>query len=203
MACCKDCRDALDGAGSVDRADLLWPIEGGTFFCESCAHPDSPGVVEDDEILNFVVFDPQQVFSDGTLQPFALMQVDRMGLSLLRQGATDEEFRLTVFEMNPDPSVNKKLHGVVEFLASALRYDGSARLVGIYDTPLPKKRHHADMVAPRWPGAMSNNARKTLNKRRLAQLNSKMGAATPLAEFRGGFLVEMAVQQPGPLELPQ
>jgi hypothetical protein len=38
-------------------------------------------------------------------------------------------------------------HGVCTFPAGLLRYEGQDRLVGVFDTPMDTRRHHADIAA--------------------------------------------------------
>jgi hypothetical protein len=115
------------------------------------------------------------------------MQIDKAGLSMLRDTAPDHEFVQTVAEMRlRDP--NRVLHGVAMFPAAAARYHDERRLVGLYDTPLEGKPHHVDMIGPKVE-APSRGQKKVLEKRRYSILIEKIGEIVLAADFRQGALL--------------
>ncbi|RWP38542.1 MAG: hypothetical protein EOR04_26040 [Mesorhizobium sp.] len=169
-------------------------VQNGGFDCEWCPASKEPGVVSDAETLHFLLFDPQQVFEDGTLRPSAMNQVDLAGISTLREAAGDDEFVLTVRQMTENSEAERRLHGVAQFIAATVRYHDGQRLVGVYDTPLKGKPHHADLIAPiiarnvEIGPPVSKGRRETLRKKRLRCLNEKLGMVVLASEFRSGLL---------------
>src|SRR5690606_26595221 len=144
------CRSALSFEPAKERCAKLAQVSGENFCCEQHAAPGSPGVVSDNEYLNFLLFDPQQVFPDKTLRPEGLVQIDRAGLSVLRDGAADDEFLLTMEQLHSNGK-QREFHGVARFQAGSIRHLGDERSLGVYDTPLPGKINHCDIIARHIP----------------------------------------------------
>ncbi|TPK04585.1 hypothetical protein FJ872_27380 [Mesorhizobium sp. B2-5-9] len=173
---------------------MLDALQQGGFGCESCSEPAGPGQVEDAEVLCFLLFDPQQVFDDGTLRPTAMNQVDFGGISTLREAADDTEFLLTVKEITANSEAERRLYGIAQFAAASVRYHDGLRLLGVYDTSLQGKPHHADLIAPvvardvEVGPPISKGRRETLRKKRLLRLNEKLGKVFLASEFRDGLL---------------
>lgn len=152
----------------------------------------SPGRVSDGELLNLVVSDPNSLLPDGSLNPAMVVQIDLGGLSCLRGAAEDEEFRLTIDQLKTRSAAAGKqrfLHGVCIFPASTVRYDNDSRLLGVYDTALPDKPHHADMIAPDLHPitTLSKTQKEKENRRRYKRIIELIGATlVPARQFRGG-----------------
>lgn len=191
MVSCIACRIALASDPQHQRCEQVYAIESGSLACEQCGASDL-GPVSDDEVLNFLVCDPP--FEDGTLTPGGLVQIDRSGLSVLRDAASDDEFRKTYRQLSEGKPRN--LVAIARFTASTVRYDGDQRLVGVYDTPLDGKPNHCDILGPHIPvvpDVTSKTKAETLRKKRIKKLIEKIGPAAlvPTEDFRGGFLFHL------------
>lgn len=78
-------------------------------------------------------------------------------------------------------------HGVCSFPASVIRYDNNARLLGVYDTALLSRRHHADLFAP--PLGLSRRDKE----RRTELIIRKVGPNfVSVGTFRGGAFLKFA-----------
>ena len=145
----------------------------------------SPGPVRDAELLNLIITDPQAVDQrTGKLLPVLVKPVDVGELSVLRDSADNREFELTFLEMKTRSDSKGKeqfFHGVCVFSAKSIRYDNDSRFLGVYDTALPDRRHHADVAAPPVDG------RKDKEKR-LKRIIDKIGPGlVRVTEFRDGL----------------
>jgi hypothetical protein len=164
---------------------------GDTFACERFKlGPESPGPVADDEYLNLIITDPQTIdHRSGKLLPVLVRQVDEAGLSVLRDKATNNEFDITFQEMKRGSDARGKpryFHGVCRFLARSVRWDNATRNAGVYDTALPQRRHHADIIAPPAATRRDQEARKK-------KLIDKIGPSLiGVADFREGAFVKYA-----------
>ncbi|WP_340583871.1 hypothetical protein [Brucella pseudintermedia] len=149
----------------------------------------SPGVVSDNENLHFIVRDPDGLLDNNLLNPVFVQQLFRNGMSVLREAASDDEFRLTVTELQQNwiPK-NKRVHGMLTFRAMAVRYQDDHRLCCVYDTSLDNKPNHADMMAPKIKDVPGTPLR-IVKERIVKALIDKMGNDfTPAADIRGGIL---------------
>jgi hypothetical protein len=149
---CAVCRQAFATQPEEKIATVLHRATAERCGCEKFKmHDDSPGVVDDAEHLDLIVSDPNSLLSDGSINPTIFVQLDGAGVSVLRSAAANAEFEVTIEELKVRSAQSGRpryFHGVCEFKASAVRYDGADRLVGVYDTAQPKKPHHADLVGP-------------------------------------------------------
>lgn len=192
---CETCRAALSaGPGRVGRINQALDGQCG---CESFSvSPHSPGIVSDPEILHYLVPTPEGRLENGLLNPSFLVQVDVEGLSVLRDGASDQEFELTVAELRPRwRDKNRVLEGVMSFTAEAVRYESEAcRLCCVYDSAMPEKPHHADLMAPELP-ALSKSQLERQRRARLKMIVDKIGNSfTDARSFRQGRLSHLAQQ---------
>ena len=72
-------------------------------------------------------------------------------VSVLRDAATDEEFEITYTQLKRSSdakAAGRYFHGVCSFLARSIREHNGVQQIGVHDTALPDRRHHADMLAP-------------------------------------------------------
>lgn len=150
---CHACRSAAYYDPANERAARVHAACDEPFGCERFKlGPRSPGPVADSEYLNLIITDPQTVdHRSGKLLPVLVKQVDESGLSVLRDAATNEEFDLTYAEMKRASDARGKpryFYGVCRFLTGSIRLENGRRHLGVYDTALPMRRHHADILAP-------------------------------------------------------
>lgn len=144
---CDACRAAL-----AANDDVVGSINAVSDDCGCEAHSMSdlsPGIVTDDEFLHFFVRDPDGLTDNNFLSPVFVQPLFKNGLSVLRHGAEDSEFRQTITELKANwVPKNKKVHGMLTFQVEAIRTKDGARLCCVYDTALVGKPHHADLMSP-------------------------------------------------------
>ena len=193
---CEACRGALSPeAGRVNRINEC--IEQ-TCGCEVYSVSDySPGCVDDDEDLHYLVPTPEGRTENGHLNPTFLISIDTEGLSVLRDSAQDIEFETTVAELRPRwQDKNRSLEGIMSFKASTVRYLDEKRLCCVYDTGMPEKPNHADLMAPSLEKLFPSSSKTELKKRqraRLKQIIDQIGNGfTEVTEFRDGRLAHLA-----------
>lgn len=184
---CKQCRAAVEGDGTlVDRMDNAAETQCG---CERTKLVDlSPGVVREEEELHFIVSHPGGMLGEK-LNPTFLISLDFDGLSVLREGAAEEEFVQTLEELQARWALKaRKFHGVATFKTSKTRFDGESRLCCVYDTALEGKPHHGDIAGPALK-AGTNSALEKLRRQRLKKLiDSAVVRFEAAADFREGVL---------------
>ncbi len=197
---CRACRAAATHQPVRERAARIHTACHGQFACERFSlGPRCPGPVADVEYLNLIITDPQAVDPrSGKLLPVLVTQVDGNGVSVLRDGATDEEFHVTYAEMKRGSDAKGRerfLYGVCRFLAGEIRHENNQRFLGVYATALAQRRHHADVLAPPVATRREQEARK---KRIIDKIGPRIIDG---AEFRGGALSRYsraaAAAQPG------
>lgn len=144
---CEACRAAL--SATEDKVRKVNNCMSEPCGCENYSVADnSPGPVQDNEVLNYLVPTPEGRTENGHINPLFLNQVTVNGLSVLRDSAANSEFELTILELRPRwQSKQRELEGVISFKAKDVRYLGDARLCCVYDTALPDKPNHADLMA--------------------------------------------------------
>jgi hypothetical protein len=140
--------------------------------------------VDDNEYLNLIITDPQSLDPrSGNILPVVVNQVDKNGVSVLRDAAADDEFEITFEELkrrSDEQGKERFFHGVCRFLAGNIRREGATQQLGVYDTSLHRRRHHADILAPPLQNRREVEARK---KRILDKINPSY---IPVADFRSG-----------------
>lgn len=184
---CQNCRDALAVNGEIVPA--INSVYEEDCACEAHSLSDlSPGPVGDDEDLHFFVRDQDGLAENGLVHRNFVLQAFRNGLSVLRNGAADSEFSQTIEELKDNwiPK-GRNVHGVITFKAASVRYNEDQRLCGVYDTGLPGKPLHADLMAATVKTAEGVSP-KAMKERALLMIIQRMGSAfTPAAELRGGI----------------
>ena len=192
---CKLCREACFHPDLKERAVRTHAAADGVCGCEAFSVSDhSPGLVADDEPLHFVVSDPKALLN-GSLNPTVLMQVDFGGLSVLRECASNEEFDITIKQLKERATAADSewyFFGVCTFNASSVRYDGDKRFLCVFDTGLPDKPNHADVMGPDLSAMIQPQLTKTqkekLNRARIKKMIDKIGPVlTGAARFRTGI----------------
>src|SRR3954451_2251268 len=186
---CQACRQACKHPDIKERAALTNAATSEVCGCQRYRIDDlSPGPVENGEELHFVVADPNGLIN-GRLNQAYLTPLDFGGVSVLRDGADDTEFALTIRQLKANAEAKGKewfLYGVCSFRADAVRFENDGRLACVYDTALPDKQHHADVMGPALQAA-SKSELERLRRSRIKRVVEKIGTAfVPAARFRGG-----------------
>ncbi len=190
---CEACRAAFNHLPAIERAACVHAASSECCGCERYkAAENSPGQITDDETLHLIISDPQHLLNGTELNPVLAMQIDRGGLSTVRDAAADNEFVITLNELQQRPGqVERYFHGMLSFRAATVRYDEGRRFVCIYDTALPGKPNHSDLMAP--PYAGSNREKKRAEKARLKRLIDLIGPTfLSAARFRNGAFMQYA-----------
>jgi hypothetical protein len=184
---CRACRKAF-AVKTDNRVDQVNSAAGTPAACEAYkATRSSPGLVRDEEVLHYLVTDPQAVDRrSGKLLPGLLSQIDKKGLSVLRDDASNDEFHITFGLMKEySDSVGKEryLHSISTVTAKDLRFDNSQRISGIYDTAVKHRKHHADVM-----GVSTEKLHKERRKKVILGLLDV--GNTPIPAFRNGALIQ-------------
>jgi hypothetical protein len=107
------------------------------------------------------------------------------GVSVLRDAAGNDEFHATYALLKAgwaDRGKDEFLDGFYTVEARRLRYFDQGRLTAVYDTGLPDRPHHADLMSA---GTLR---RKQLERAVRDQIGDSFVSAT---EFRGGVLARL------------
>jgi hypothetical protein len=197
---CQQCREACSYSVKKERAARTHAASSEICGCETFSLSQySPGIVSDDEKLHFVVSDPKSLLN-GVLSPNVLIQIDTGGLSILRDAASDEEFRITINELKARAEAQGAewyFYGVCTFSASAIRYDEAKRFLCVYDTGLADKPNHADLMGPDLRAlatpTISKGEHERRNRARIKRARDIIDSIfTGAARFRGGKFSEFA-----------
>ncbi len=166
--------------------------------CEHFSMADtSPGVIADHEGLCLIISDPTDI-QNGRLSPTLLIRIDTSGVSVLREAAHDDEFDLTISELKARSAAANKPRtflGACLFTAHTLRHQNGSRFLGVYDTALPNKPHHADVLGPpvNHLTQISNSQLKREQLKRIKQTIDLIGRCfDPAHSFRNGALAKHA-----------
>jgi hypothetical protein len=148
--------------------------------------------VSDHEVLHLLISYPQHVFDTGELRPELAEQIDSGGLSVLRSNAADAEFIATVEELKQRSQARgivRFVHGVLSFTAGSVRYDERQRFMCVYDTALPSKPHHPDVMGPTLGADLSKSEQKRQQRRRIKKFIDLVGPGfETVTTFREGVL---------------
>jgi hypothetical protein len=139
----------------------------------------SPSPVRSSEILHSVLIAPADLENDQ-IAITVITHAEKNGMSVLRDGASNEEFRQTINIRRQD-NANRHFHGVASIRCAevrALNLPPNAndplrreRLYCVFDTDLEGRPHHADIFATMHPNAQASKlARKAMRGRILEQL---------------------------------
>lgn len=164
--------------------------------CENYSMADgSPGIVADQETLHLIISDPTDI-QDGRLSPSSLIRVDTSGVSVLRENAANSEFELTLRELRERSAAANKPRsflGVCLFSAHTVRLQDGARFMGVYDTALPGKDHHADILGPSVGDHLSNTQKERARRRRIKEMIGLIGRCfEPARSFRAGTFLNFS-----------
>lgn len=199
---CNLCREACFHENRKERAARAHAATPSICGCEAYSvSSHSPGPVDDREQLHFVVSDPKSLLN-GSLNPTALTQIDYGGLSVLRESASDTEFKITINQLKERANSADSewfFFGVCSFTASTIRTDNNQRFLCVYDTGLPDKPNHADIMGPNFMSMsqppISKREQEKQNRARIKKMIDKIGPVfTSASRFRSGIFAEYSRQ---------
>jgi hypothetical protein len=187
---CRACRAAASCQPEDERAKRIHCACSEVFGCEAFKlNKLSPGPVADHEFLNLVITDPQGLDPRSRmLHPTLVKPIDLGGMSVLRAGATNAEFEETFAEMKKGSDARGRpryFHGVCVFPVGSVRKNGNSRSMGVYDTALPGRPHHADVLAP----PVDRKAQEARKKRLIDQIGRSF---VDVSQFREGAFQHLA-----------
>lgn len=168
------CRACWHSASHNDKASAL-DAAFPSCACEPWSFVgDGFAGIDNNEVIARVVTTPG-MYSEGELLTSKLTAIDSSGLSIIRQGASDEEILSTINQLVNEAAEPQTLHGAVVFRVADVREIGApTRHFGIYHTPDADKVAHGDILATRPPG--SNSAvKKEQRTRRYALRDFMLG----------------------------
>lgn len=158
------CRTALlncevyQRAASIDQCFPECACEAWS-LCEAGGAP-----VGDDELIARVLTSPDAYEEDtATIVTGKLTSLYSLGLSVIREGAGDEEIITTINDLLDGAAEPKKLVGAIVVKAAMLRsYADPAQWFGVYATDDRNKSHHVDIfgTTPEGGSSKANRARK-------------------------------------------
>jgi len=166
-------------------------------MCEhvSVGRYGSPGPVKDYELLHSVLIEPSdfRMHEDQLMYTF-ISHAERGGMSVLRDAASDEEFREALRLRLT--KADRKFAGIASFPCSGVReivastdVDGRQagdRLYCVLDTDVADRPHHADILVtvPRI-GEITRGTFRRQRNRLMAAVGTDI---VPPATFRGGAI---------------
>lgn len=170
------CRAAFNAAPVIDRAgqlDAAFP----KCACEPWSLQNVGGNgVASNELVARVFTSPGGYNEDEGILTGKLTQLYAMGLSVIRQGASDAEIEATIDELTTaNPSDVQTLVGAVVINVQSLRdyANDDERWFGVYATDDGSKLHHVDILGTTPQGA-SNNAQRRASRDRRYKLAADM-----------------------------
>ncbi|MEO9169162.1 MAG: hypothetical protein ABI230_12240 [Aestuariivirga sp.] len=192
---CEACKRAL--AVGQGRVDSINAVTGSPCACEtSKVSQYSPGPVQNDEKMYFLASLPNSRMGSGHINPQYLAQLEKDGLSVLREHAADNEFAITLRMLAKHwKDKGKTFEGVISFHARQIRDAKEPRLCCIYDTGEPDRPHHAELMATKiavcYPN-LKENQLKEARKARIMEVMKLIGNGfTSAQEFRQGKFFEL------------
>lgn len=162
------CRAALDGADILERAgqlDAAFP----QCACEPWSLTADGGCgVQNEELVARVLVAPDDYDETAsTILTSRLTALYSMGLSVIRQGASDDEVLGTIDELMTKGSERRTLVGAVVMGAEKIRSyaNDDSRWFGVYATDDRGKERHADIFGTT-PLGSNSSAKRTKSQRR-------------------------------------
>lgn len=156
-----------------------------------------------DENLHSILIAPSD-WENDQISITVLTHAEKKGMSVLRDQATDQEFR-RILDLRTANRPERRLHGVSVFSCAAVRglsatETSPERYVGdrqycVLDTDIQDLPHHADIFATMPRTTNANSSPKAVWRRQRAKLLTTMmeRVETPPA-FRGGLFAADNVQ---------
>jgi hypothetical protein len=195
---CEACRAAAAHDVDGEIAARLHAASSTICGCEKFRLSDlSPRRVEDTEMLDLIISDPQSIQGGKLPHPSALVQIDRGGLSVLRDTASNDEFEITIRELKDRAEASGRerfFHGICSIPTTEIRVDGARRFLCVYDTALPAKPNHADIFGPDLKAmaetGISNAEHERRKRARIKRFIDKIGDCfVPASAFRQGAFI--------------
>lgn len=147
----------------------------GKWDCEKCqCGSNSPGPVEEDEALVFLLINPTHFDKEtGELHPIAFQEIHNRDLSVIREKHADQQeieaTRDAVLrnDMLRVPPKLRKIEYVAVASAQDIRKesDDVDRLFAVYDTPIDGRPSHASVFTR--PDVLANRGLKMVARNRL------------------------------------
>lgn len=146
-----NCRAVLEAAPLYERAsrlDAAFP----NCACETWALTNSNGSgISDEQLVARILTSPDSYNeSTSTILTGKLTQVYSIGMSVIRQGASDEEIRKTIEDLTTGGSEQKRLIGAVVASAAMFRSyvteETGFKWFGLYATDDRGKLNHGDVL---------------------------------------------------------
>lgn len=163
------CREALVSASTIDRArslDEAYPACACEQWSLAEEHPDP---VADGEIIARVLTSPDGYDEDQqTILTAKLTDIYSVGLSVIRQSASDCEIRDTVNTLLSGGHEQRRLVGAVVVPAITFREfreSEGERWFGVYATDAEQNTHHGDVLGT-FPDASKSQVKKITSSRR-------------------------------------
>lgn len=161
------CRATLEGAEPFRRAPTLDETHPGC-ACEAWSlAQENDHRVADDELIARVLTAPTDYDEEtGTILTTKLCDIWSIGLSTIRQGASDDEILATFNQLTVEAKSVRTLAGAIVVQASELRtYDPEGRWFGVYATDDRNKAHHVDVLGTTPTGSKSAIERAKSSRR--------------------------------------
>lgn len=162
------CRATLDEAPSpylrADALDTAFPV----CACEKWSLADAhPLPVADDELIARILTSPEGYDeTENTIVTKKLSDIYSIGMSVIRQGASDDEILGTISDLTEKAADESSLIGAVLLEAKELRaYLDEERWFGVYATDDRKKLHHGDVFGTFPQGSKSQRLKITGRRR--------------------------------------
>lgn len=178
------CRAVLEGAPVVKRASTLDEAFPNC-SCEPWSLTETNGQgIPNHEIVARVLTSPDDYNeSTATIITSRLTQIYAMGMSLIRQGATDQEIRDTVVELLNGGAEERRLVGAIvtdaKLYRSFTNNDDQARWFGVYATDSMGKQRHGDVLGL----TVSKTAQSKRRHKLAAELKPFIVPATEIEEL--------------------
>ena len=159
-------------------------------FCEAWSLVgEDLSKVPDGEVLARVLTNPGHYDNDEILTQ-KLTATTSSGVSLIRQGASDQEILLTIDTLMVNSAEPQNLVGAAVFSVDMIReLEGDMRWFGVYHTPDGAKSHHADILATTVTGTGSFKKRE--DKARRSKLRDVMMPSIIFAQLPNTLLTEL------------
>jgi hypothetical protein len=162
------CRAAFNAAPVISRAaamDVAFP----QCACEpwSLRSEEGAGVQGSERVARVLTSPDDYDENAATIVTSRLTQIYAMGMSVIRQGASDAEIAVTVSDLLSGGAETRKLFGAVVITADQFRSyvsDDAARWFGVYATDDRGKNHHGDVF-----GTTANKKQQSRRRGRLAE----------------------------------
>lgn len=164
LSCC----DLWHLSVSRERASNL-DAEAPGCICEAVSLRAEGGPpVGADELVARILTSPDGFDEDaGLILHQKLLACYSLGLSVLRQGATDQEITLTIEILTQGLEHPRTLFGAALTRVSDIRQlDAGERFFAVYATDAPYNDHHADIMGTAPKAESKNQARKAETSRR-------------------------------------